>query len=106
MADPLDLEAIKMMRECIVLLERGVRELDSINDAQWDWQLSCVAAARRRLRLKHDREIAELAAELAAEALEEAEWDSDAECLGPEGECDDTHNDPRCPVHGEEPEDE
>jgi hypothetical protein len=27
-------------------------------------------------------------------------YEDGPECLGPEGDCTDTHNDPRCPVHG------
>ncbi len=66
-------DELTRLKMSIGFLERDARDLEAVDADQWEWQLACVAAARRGLRLKHDRETIALAVELAREVLERLE---------------------------------
>lgn len=62
-------EEISMMEECLEDAKSAVIELENYKPSQWNWYLAMVSEARRRLRLKHDREISVLTLSLIEEVI-------------------------------------
>ena len=79
---------LRRMEQSVRYLRDGVPEVDALDKGQWEWQLAALREAQRHLRLKHDREVLALAAEIAAEALEasrRAAEEDDRACDVPSG---------------------
>jgi maltooligosyltrehalose synthase len=72
-------EVIALLKRTEIAFEEEANELSGITDAEWEYRLRVVAAARRELRYKHDFEVCELAAQMMHDALAAIEETGGAE---------------------------